>query len=382
MCKSNVDRYNVQRIMNERAREAKIADERRIQQQAEEQRQIENRRAAWNREQAESAARAKDEQRMPGVFPDSPDHKGAGNPQQATQQAIAPNEEPLQRPKGFLSGLGKQFGFDQVRKSLNQSSSQSRDSNRLSELGSNDAPPPYSPQNNEKPRPTPQAETITAPHMIQQNLVNIIKASRPHNANSLQNETSYNDVKETSTYCDATPAQSLKMVGETQGLRIYLDKKLETKGLTTEVFMARNASALKLFAGVLQDCADSYNLTRNSVHIFYDDGGSTIAFNASGALFFNYRYFENLHLPVTQQGNKAEAVVYWAVTMAHELAHNMVSDHSSQHSYYTESLVMQYFGGIAAKAGSSALGSSIPPTTPADPVRQTEPASSRLAEID
>ena len=377
MWKTNIDRYNVQRIMNERAREAKIADERRLQQQAEEQQQIENRRAAWNKEQAESAARVADEQRMPGVFPDSPDHKGPRNP----QQPIAPGEEPLQRPKGFFSGLGKQFGFENVKKP-NPNLSQIRESNRLPEPGSNDAPPPYSPQESQKPRPTPQAETITAPHKVQQNLVNIIKASRPHNSKSIENQTSYNDVKETSTYCDAKPAHSLNMVGETQGLRIFLDKELEAKGLTTDIFMARNASALKLFAEVLQDCADSYSLSRNSLHIFYDDGGSTIAFNANKALFFNYRYFENLHLPAAQQGQKAEAVVYWSVTMAHELAHNMVSDHSSQHSYYTESLVMQYFGRIAAKAGSSSPGSGMPPTMPADPVRQNETTSSRLIEID
>ena len=353
--------------MNERAREAKIADERRIQQQAEEQRQIENRKAAWEQQQ-----------RIPGDFPDSPDHRGPKNP----PPPMAPVEEPLQRPRGFLSGLGKQFGFEHVRKPPNQNSSQLRDSNRLPQPGSNDAPPPYSPQDSQKPRPTLQPETITAPHKVQQNLVNIIKASRPHNSNSLQNQASYNDVKETSTYCDAKPGNSLKMVGETQGLRIFLDKELEAKGLTTDIFMARNASALKLFAEVLQDCADSYSLSRNSVHIFYDDGGSTIAFNANKALFFNYRYFENLHLPAAQQGQKAEAVIYWSVTMAHELAHNMVSDHSSQHSYYTESLVMQYFGRIAAKAGSSSPGCGMPPTMPADPVRQNGTNSSRLTDID
>ena len=67
--------------------------------------------------------------------------------------------------------------------------------------------------------------------------------------------------------------------------------------------------------------------------LVYDDSGSTIAFNSGKALFFNYRYFESLHLPSAQQGKKAEAVVYWSVVMAHELAHNVVPDHSSQHSY-------------------------------------------------
>jgi len=42
--------------------------------------------------------------------------------------------------------------------------------------------------------------------------------------------------------------------------------------------------------------------------------------------------------------------------MAHELAHNLVSDHSSQHSYYTEALVIHYFGKIAAKiSGTSGM---------------------------
>ena len=84
--------------------------------------------------------------------------------------------------------------------------------------------------------------------------------------------------------------------------------------------MAANASALSLFASILVDCANCFALARNTIHIFYDDRGGTIAFNQNKALFFNYRYFENLHLPAVMQGNKAEAVVYWCVVLAHELA--------------------------------------------------------------
>ena len=35
--------------------------------------------------------------------------------------------------------------------------------------------------------------------------------------------------------------------------------------------------------------------------------------------------------------------------MAHELAHNIVGDHSAAHSYYMEAMIMQYFGKLAAK---------------------------------
>jgi hypothetical protein len=41
--------------------------------------------------------------------------------------------------------------------------------------------------------------------------------------------------------------------------------------------------------------------------------------------------------------------VYWWVILCHELAHNLVADHSSNHSYYTEGFVSQYFGKVMAK---------------------------------
>lgn len=85
-------------------------------------------------------------------------------------------------------------------------------------------------------------------------------------------------------------------------------------------FLAANASALDLFVSILLDCASVFSLARKTIHIFYDESGSTIAFNQNKALFFNYRYFENLHLPLVQQRNTANALVYWFVVMAHELA--------------------------------------------------------------
>lgn len=328
--------YNVQRILNEKAREAKIAEERLKQQEAETRAKMQENEAAWARTQAENAAKAKELQGLPGVFPDSPDHK-----------TTVPNDEPQSsKMRGFLGGFSKWSTRQKPIPSL-----PSRQTDRPPEVIEDAPPPPYSQSAEEKPRPAAQAETVTAPHHVQQNLMNIIKDSRPHNSNSVHSETTYNNVKETSTYCDAKPGHSMKYVGEISGIRLFLDRELEAKGVTNENFLNKNASALKLFASVLHDCADSYALNRNTIHIFYDDHGTSIAFNTNKALFFNYRYFENLHFPAALQGKKAEAIVYWAVTMAHEMAHNVASDHSSQHSYYTESLVIQYFGEIASKLG-------------------------------
>ena len=334
--------YNVGRIMQQKETEARLADEALKQQQEQQQREILEREAAWKEAHAASAAMAQ-QNAMPGIFPDSPDRlRGTG-----------PNEEEpiVERHRGLFSGLRKQLGFDSQRSS-NAKAPASIDANQVTETPQDeDAPPPYSQNEGHKSQTRiPQPETVTAPHHLQQNLVNAIQASRAHNSTSVVSQPAVNDVKEAGgSYCDARPGQDISFIGETSKIRIFLSNTVASQGLSASKFMEANASALKLFATILLDCADIFALNRSTVHIFYDDAGSTIAFNQNKALFFNYRYFENLHLPSVQQGNKADAIVYWCVVMAHELSHNLVSDHSAQHSYYTEAMVIQYFGKIASR---------------------------------
>lgn len=130
-----------------------------------------------------------------------------------------------------------------------------------------------------------------------------------------------NEVKETHSYCDAKPGQNITYIGEIASMRIFLSNTASSiLGTSPQQFLAANASALNAFAEVLLNCASVFGARRESLHIFYDEKGSTIAFNQSQALFFNYRYFENLHLPGVQQGHSSDAVIYWSVVMAHELA--------------------------------------------------------------
>lgn len=365
--------YNVGRIMQQKETEARIADEALKQQQEEQQREIQEHEAAWKEAHAASAAKAQ-QNAMPGIFPDSPDRPSVTGPIE---------EEPIMdRPRGLFSGIRKQFGFDNQRPSV-QNTSASRGTNRVI-APQEDAPPPYSQNEGHKSQTQiPQPETVTAPHHLQQNLVNAIQASRAHNSTSVISQPAVNDVKEASgSYCDARPGQNIAFIGETSKVRIFLSNTVAANGLSATKFMEANVSALKLFATVLLDCADIYALNRSTVHIFYDDAGSTIAFNQNKALFFNYRYFENLHLPLVQQGNKTDAIVYWCVVMAHELSHNLVSDHSAQHSYYTEAMVILYFGKIASRIGGQQPSSSTgAPSLLSDPIRPTD-LQNRLVDID
>ena len=352
--------YNVSRIMQQKETEARIADEALKQQQEEQQREIREREAAWKEAHAASAAKAQ-QNAMPGIFPNSPD------------RPIVPGsaeEEPMMdRPRGLFAGIRKQFGFDNQRPSV-QNTLGNRSRTPVTEVPQEDAPPPYSQTEGHKSQtPITQPETVTAPHHLQQNLVNAIQASRAHNSTSVTSQPAVNDVKEAGgSYCDARPGQDISFVGETCKVRIFLSNAVALNGLSATKFMEANVSALKLFATILLDCADIFALNRSTVHIFYDDAGSTIAFNQNKALFFNYRYFENLHLPLVQQGNKADAIIYWCVVMAHELSHNLVSDHSAQHSYYTEAMIIQYFGKMASKIGGQAA-SNAAGGLPPDPIR-------------
>jgi hypothetical protein len=348
--------YNVARLLNQKATEARIAEDARKHQLDQEQREMKEREAAWRETQAQNLAR---QNSMPGLFPDSPDGKRPKD----TRQTRAVEEEPnAPRPRGFLDGIGKRFGFDKRQASQLGHAS---DSNTVDIRTPEEAAlPPYQ-QIEEKPRTrTPQPEAVTAPHDLQRNLVNAIQASRAHNSTSVASQPEVNNVKETSTYCDAKPGHNISYIGETSDVRVFLDNTVAANGTPAAKFLAANASALTLFASVLLDCADTFSLKRNTIHIFYDDSGSTIAFNQNKSLFFNYRYFENLHLPLVQQGNRRDAISYWCVVMAHELAHNLVTDHSAQHSYYTESMIIQYFGKIASKIAGQQSASTLLPHPP------------------
>ena len=320
--------YNVDRILHLKQAEARVAEEQRqAQLQAEEQR-IKEQEAMLRESQARDA---QNQILMPGVFPDSPDHK-------SDSSSSAPVDILSRGHRGLFAGITRRLGIDDGRRH-----SQADGMGESSQA----PPPPYSQGDNERAHtPSQPPRPITAPHHLQQNLLNAVQASRAHNSRSIVSQPKVNEVKETSTYCDNKPAQNITFFGDTSsGVKIFLSNNMSDK----YKFVAENASALNAFTLVLLDCAEAFSLAKSAVHVFHEENSSTIAFNQNKSLFFNYHYFENLHLPAVQQGNKADALIYWFVVFCHELAHNLVGDHSSEHSYYVESFVIQFFAKIVRK---------------------------------
>ena len=69
-------------------------------------------------------------------------------------------------------------------------------------------------------------------------------------------------------------------------------------------------------------------------------------FFAGNALFFNLRFFENLHWS-KGTWRTCEARAYWYMTMCHELAHAFTPMHDETHGFYTSSFAESYFHSFA-----------------------------------
>lgn len=153
--------YNVQRILRQKAAEAQIAEATRKAQIDKEAEDLKNLEARWNESQRATDPRRQNP--MPGVFPDSPDHKQVDRSSQATPDV----DQVVQRPRGFFSDIGKRLGLENGRHPLLQSGSSESSVNGRSR-GRDDAPPPYTLEEKKNSPTHIQPETVTAPHHLQQ----------------------------------------------------------------------------------------------------------------------------------------------------------------------------------------------------------------------
>ena len=152
--------YNVARLLNQKAAEARIAEEARKQQLEEVQREIKAREAAWKETQVQNANKSK---AMPGLFPDSP---AAKTPKDLMQTPTVNEEKVRPKPRGFLDGIGRRFGFDKQPPSQ-ITPVRSGEDLAISGAPVEDVPPPYQKEAQTVQSHVPQPEAVTAPHHLQ-----------------------------------------------------------------------------------------------------------------------------------------------------------------------------------------------------------------------
>jgi hypothetical protein len=336
--------YNVDRILRAQAADARIAEEERQKQLQAEQQQIKEQEEQWRQSEAAANAAAASSSKQKGIKDrTSMESNPPPMPGSFNNDIESSPEVPQRKRGGLFSNLTRRLGIDSSSDAQQQlqnfltgnTGQQHRDPDTQS------LPPSYE-DSTRSPGPgegTPQPnqpEHVTSPAALHQNLVNAIQSSRAHDSSSLFSNPHVNNIKEQATYCDSTPAQDIISVGATSnGMRIFVSKSLS---IPVENFLRDNGAAMTAFATLLYDVGNIYSLQRTALHIFYNENGSTIAFNSQGSIFCNLRFFLQLHWAKVQGRDasaRAEAASWWWIVLAHELAHNIVAPHNAEHSYYT-----------------------------------------------
>lgn len=325
--------YNVDRILRAKAAEARIAEEERRKALEAEQQNIKEREQQWAQQHqpveaaARESAKTPKTNRMPGGFVESPedDH----------QSLVAKQGK---KSRGLFSTLSRHLGFDvdeDEQQRAHDNAAQRQLENFLPEPQG--IPQPQTPTSRSgSKRPGSRGDgRVTNPAVVQRNLLNAINSTRPHDSSQLFSPPTTSTVKEQATYCDETQGHNITFAAEAPGgMRVFVAKNLS---VSTQDFLHANLDNVRLFESLLKDVASIYSLAPQAIHIFYDEAGGTIAFNNGGSIFCNLRFFAQLHAPGTAQSKEArvEATTWWWVVTAHELAHNLVGPHNSEHSYYT-----------------------------------------------
>lgn len=204
--------------------------------------------------------------------------------------------------------------------------------------------PPSNPSIQREPEGEPQPEPNVPRDPRQQqsltkNNVNAaIQKCRPLDGPSLNTAARVTNVEESKgSYCDSTTEKDINFLEERGGYRCFISRQFD-HSTDTELLGNIRASAAD-FGKWLSRLARVFQLTRG-IHIFYDNHSNTIAFNSGGALFFNAYYYYSLH--VRERTDPSQILEYWYLVFCHELAHNLVSEHSAAHSFYIQSICYEF----------------------------------------
>ncbi|OAX38848.1 hypothetical protein K503DRAFT_131582 [Rhizopogon vinicolor AM-OR11-026] len=186
--------------------------------------------------------------------------------------------------------------------------------------------------------PTPRApHTVTPQSNIRSNVAMAIKGCRPEEGKLVHNRREMETIKESldEGYCDVSGhVAELDHIGVMGTMRIFIARDVPEP----HTFISRKRDSLARFIHVVTPLANVYSLPMTALHIFYDLAGGLIAFNRNGSLFLNLRFFEAWHDQDVKNGEASQAHISWYFTLAHEIAHNLVQPHNSEHEFYFSAL--------------------------------------------
>ncbi|KIJ33557.1 hypothetical protein M422DRAFT_783144 [Sphaerobolus stellatus SS14] len=196
--------------------------------------------------------------------------------------------------------------------------------------------------------PNWNADQSVTPHAnIERNVRTAIEACRAENQAAVRNDKNVAVVKEAVNegYCDTTGAINLDLIGTMGAFKVFV----ASQGHSNAKVEVQNMLPVILRFGdqVLVPLIQLYGIPSRSVHIFHDWSGPLIAFNRQGSLFVNLRYYKAWHDQDVQNGNVTQAYTSWYFSLAHEIAHNLVHPHNSEHEFYFSTICEQHMVGLA-----------------------------------
>lgn len=180
---------------------------------------------------------------------------------------------------------------------------------------------------------------------IQRHVQNAIQASRPDASTIIQSKSQTRDVREAATsFCDVSGIDvDLRLAGSVAGMNVYVSTDLDANST-----LINNQAALeRLIELVYRPVGAIFGVNPKSMHVFCDTKGPSIAFNRGGSIYLNFRYYLAWHDADVQLGHLVNPLISVYFSMAHELAHNLVLAHNSEHEFYFSSIAEQYFMSLA-----------------------------------
>eukprot|EP01012_Entosiphon_sulcatum_P019370 TRINITY_DN24221_c0_g1_i1.p1 TRINITY_DN24221_c0_g1~~TRINITY_DN24221_c0_g1_i1.p1 ORF type:complete len:1652 (-),score=224.20 TRINITY_DN24221_c0_g1_i1:1896-6830(-) len=133
-------------------------------------------------------------------------------------------------------------------------------------------------------------------------------------------------VQQTDRECEPLDTATLHKVGTVNGINVFS----EQEGLSDDL-----SSSASRFACVLQQTAQVLRVPSGSMNMFVDIDSNRVAFNHGGELYFNLRYFHQVH----KKRSWEQILAFWYVTCCHELAHNISGPHDIAHERAMQTLI-------------------------------------------
>ncbi|EPQ29355.1 uncharacterized protein PFL1_03110 [Pseudozyma flocculosa PF-1] len=189
-------------------------------------------------------------------------------------------------------------------------------------------------------KPQESTAEVTPLSTIQHNVLRAIQASRPDASSTIKSQAQQTEIREASnTYCDTTGIETdLRLAGEVAGMKVFLNPSLDPAAT-----LQTNHEALeRLINRVYKPVGSIFGLDPRSLNVFCDVEGPSIAFNRGGTIYLNLRYYLAWHDDDVRAGRMSNPLVSTYFSVAHEIAHNVVSAHNAEHEWYFSAIAEKY----------------------------------------